>query len=415
MSGIDFFKSVTEAPVDPILGIETAYKADPSPTKVNLGVGAYRTEEGLPHVFSLVREIERKMAFDPALNKEYNPIDGKAELKELTQLLVFGDCKAFKEKRIASAQTLSGTGALKIAGDFLYKTYQDANPSEKAVKQTIHVSKPTWGNHHQIFRMAGLEVAEYPYWNAEKLDIDFDAMLDGIKKIPSGEAVLLHPVAHNPTGMDLSRDQWKKVLNLIIERKLIPVLDTAYQGFATGDLDADAWAIRLFEESGIQLIVCQSFAKNMSLYGERIGMLHIVCQNTDQARIVLSQVKRACRANYSTPPIHGGQIVYEILSNRPNYILWKNELKSLADRIKSMRALLRSEIEKLATPGNWSHVTQQTGMFSFTGLTPQQSKAMATKHHVYMVTNGRISLAGLSTKNVEHVAKAIDDVVRTVV
>eukprot|EP00923_Selenidium_pygospionis_P027824 GHVN01050331.1.p1 GENE.GHVN01050331.1~~GHVN01050331.1.p1 ORF type:complete len:429 (+),score=76.18 GHVN01050331.1:50-1288(+) len=407
MPSRDFFSAVEAAPPDVVFSVEMAFRADTDPRKVNLGVGAYRTEEGKPHVFKVVRDVEKKIVNEEALDKEYTTIDGKAELKALTQAIVFGDgCTAAKEKRVISLQSLSGTGALKIAGDFLHRCCPEIN--------TVYLSDPTWGNHHQIFKSCGMSILQYPYWNEEKRNLNFPAMIASLKNAKSGQAIVLHTVAHNPTGIDPTKEQWQQILDVVIEMQLLPILDTAYQGFASGDLEADGYAIRLFEKSGINMIVCQSFAKIMGLYGERIGMLHMVCRTPEEAAKVMSQVKICCRMNYSTPPIHGAHLLHRVLSSEENRKMWKEELTSLAKRLNNVRGRLRTEIEKLGTPGDWSHIDSQIGMFSYTGLTPDQCKAMADRHHIYMLSSGRISLAGANNSNVAYIAKAMDDVVRNV-
>ena len=323
--------------------------------------------------------------------KEYSPIDGQAPNKELTQALIFGNnAPIVSSGRIASAQALSGTGSLRVAGDFI-KTYL---PDSKA----IYLPDPSWGNHKAIFTKAGLEVKTYPYWDAEQKNLNFAGMLQGIQSAPRGSIILLHSVAHNPTGIDPTTDQWKQVVEACKRGGLIPMIDNAYQGFASGCLDKDAAATRMFGDSGMEFFICQSFAKNMGLYGERVGMLHVVCSDKDIAAKVLSQLKLVIRPMYSSPPIHGAQLVNRILGDATLRSKWAGEVKGMADRINDMRGKLRSAIEKMGTPGQWNHITDQIGMFSFTGLSKNQCELLIDKWHIYLLKNGRISMAGVRTK-----------------
>jgi len=399
---------MVEAPADPILKTATDYAADPSPNKVNLGIGAYRTEEGKPYILPAVRDAEVEMLKELGgkQNKEYSSIDGPAELKTLTQSLVFGaDSPAFKSGRICSVQALSGTGSLRVCGEFIKAHLPQA--------KTIYISDPTWGNHFAIFERAGIETATYPYFDSKTLGFDFAGMMKTLKSAPAGSVILLHACAHNPTGVDPSEDQWKQIATVCKERKLIPLMDSAYQGYATGDLDTDAYAIRLFESMGMEFFLCQSFAKNLGLYGERIGMLHIVCSDADKAKKVLSQLKLVIRPMYSNPPIHGAQLVIKILGDAERCNAWKQQLAEMATRIHEVRALLRGGLEKKGTPGKWDHITSQIGMFSYTGLSEPMCERLIKEHHIYLLKSGRISMAGLNKGNMEYMVNAVDEVVRT--
>jgi len=402
------FERIPEAPVDPILGTTLAYNADPDPRKVNLGVGAYRTEEGRPLVLGVVREAEEEMLKElgTTVNKEYSTIDGPPELKALTQKLVFGDAGAVREDRIASVQALSGTGALRVASEFI-KHHMEPRMHE------IWVSDPTWGNHNAIFAMAGLTVKVYPYYKAETKSLDFDGMIKALKGATDGAMVLLHACAHNPTGVDPSEDQWRQLAEVMRAKKLFPLMDSAYQGYASGSLDKDAFAIRLFLSQGFELMLCQSFAKNLGLYGERIGMLHVVCASAAAAKAVLSQLKLVIRPMYSSPPKRGAELVVRVLGSEARFKAWQEELAAMASRILEVRSLLRGGLERKGTPGTWRHITDQIGMFSFTGLTPPMCEVLIQKHHIYLLKSGRISLAGLNRGNVDYMVDAIDDAVRT--
>ncbi|KAF4685870.1 hypothetical protein FOZ60_005978 [Perkinsus olseni] len=377
------FESCDLAPPDPILGTATAYKADTFPQKVNLGIGAYRDEEGNPKVLDVVRKVDQQLAADMKVDKEYAPIDGFPALKPLSQRLLFGE----SSDRIASSQALSGTGALRIIGDFCAKHLN---------KPAIYISDPTWGNHLKVFGAAGsgLETRRYPYWDAENRCLDFKGCMDCLSEAPAGSLVLLHAVAHNPTGMDFTHEEWQEIQKLLQERHLIPLLDCAYQGYASGDLDRDAYALRLFYQSGMEFFVAQSFAKNFGLYGERAGMCHLVTKSADLAARALSL------------------IVKTILENPAYEKEWRDELTAISGRIGEMRILLSDGLTAKGTPGTWEHIKKQIGMFSFTGLTVPQCERMINKHHIYMLKNGRISMAGLNKHNIQYVIDAIDECVR---
>jgi aspartate aminotransferase len=373
--------------VDPILGTTIAWKNDKDPQKMNLGVGAYRTEEEKPYVFEVVKQAEKEIfeeLMSGVVNKEYLPIEGHAGFNECSKKLIFGEnCNSLD--RIVTVQAISGTGALRVGGEFL----------RKFVPSTIHVPRPTWATHHSIFGNSGLKVAEYPYYNPKGRNFDSAGMLQYLHTLPAGSLVLLHAAAHNPTGVDPTQEQWRHIADVMKTKKLIPFFDTAYQGFASGCLQKDAYPIRLFNEHGFQMIVAQSYAKNMGLYGERIGALHVVCHNKKTAEKVLSQLKLVIRPMYSNPPAHGALIVHKVLSKKENYEKWAQELASVSKRIIDVRDLLRKKLEELKTPGTWEHITDQIGMFSYTGLSEKICETLINKYHVYMLKNGRISLVNI--------------------
>lgn len=404
---MSLFSHIPEAPIDPILGTTQMFNADTDPRKVNLGVGAYRTEDGKPFVLDVVREAEDEMLKElgSKINKEYSTIDGPGELKTLTQKLVFGDCAAVKDGCIASVQALSGTGALRVASEFV-KTHMAPSMQE------IWVSDPTWGNHNTIFAKAHLTVKTYPYYKAETKSLDFEGMIAALKTATDGAMVLLHACAHNPTGVDPTEDQWRQIMEVMKSKKLFPLMDSAYQGYASGSLDKDAFAIRLFLSEGFEMMMCQSFAKNLGLYGERIGMLHVVCGSADVAKSVLSQLKLVIRPMYSSPPKHGAELVMKILGTEARFSAWQGELTAMANRILEVRSLLREGLEKKGTPGTWNHITDQIGMFSFTGLSPPMCERLIEKHHIYLLKSGRISLAGLNKGNIQYMVDSVDEVVR---
>ncbi|WVZ20846.1 hypothetical protein V8G54_008168 [Vigna mungo] len=383
-----------------IVHVTVAYNKDPSPVKLNLGVGAYRTEEGKPLVLNVVRKVEQLLIND-LLVPDYT-----------VSLLVSGDimrnfleCSVlhYFQNRVTTVQCLSGTGSLRVGGEFLAKHYH---------QRTIYLPTPTWGNHHKVFNLAGLSVKTYRYYAPATRGLDFEGLLEDLGSAPSGSIVLLHACAHNPTGVDPTLEQWEQIRQLIRLKALLPFFDSAYQaslfcGFASGSLDADAQPVRLFVADGGELLVAQSYAKNLGLYGERVGALSIVCKSADVASRVESQLKLVIRPMYSNPPIHGASIVAAILKDGDLFNEWTIELKGMADRIISMRQQLFDALRSRGTPGDWSHIIKQIGMFTFTGLNAEQVSFMTNEYHIYMTSDGRISMAGLSSKTVPHLADAI--------
>ncbi|KAL1823879.1 hypothetical protein ACET3Z_010657 [Daucus carota] len=393
------FANVVRAPEDPILGVTVAYHKDQSPNKLNLGVGAYRTEEGKPLVLNVVKKAEQMLVNDQSRVKEYLPIVGLADFNKLSAKLIFGaDSPAIQENRVATVQCLSGTGSLRVGGEFLARHYHE---------HTVYIPQPTWGNHPKIFTLAGLSVKTYRYYNPETRGLDFKGMLEDLGSAPLGAIVLLHACAHNPTGVDPTIEQWEQIRQLIRSKSLLPFFDSAYQGFASGSLDADAQSVRIFVADGGECLAAQSYAKNMGLYGERVGALSIVCKTADVASKVESQLKLVIRPMYSSPPLHGASIVAAILKDGDLYNEWTLELKAMADRIISMRQELFNALQAKGTPGDWSHIVKQIGMFTFTGLNSEQVTFMTNEYHIYLTSDGRISMAGLSSRTVPHLADAI--------
>lgn len=349
---------------------------------------------------------------DPNLNHEYAPIVGIASFTTKAAELILGgtDSPAIQDKRVASIQTISGTGAVHLGALFLAKFY----PGVKKV----YLSNPTWANHNQIFGNVGIPVATYPYFSKETKGLDFEGMKAAIYGAPDRSVILLHACAHNPTGVDPTLEQWKELAEIIRSKNHFPFFDTAYQGFASGDLMKDNAAVRYFVEQGFELMIAQSFAKNFGLYGERAGCFHFVTGPAPDAQTTIariaSQLAILQRSEISNPPIYGARIASTVLNDPKLYAEWEDNLKTMSGRIIAMRKELRAKLEQLGTPGTWNHITDQIGMFSFTGLTEPQVLKIRADSHVYMTKNGRISMAGLNTQNVEYVAKAIDKVVREV-
>ena len=398
-------------PADPILGLTAAFKKDPAPQKVNLSMGAYRDDNGNPFVLECVREAENRINADRSLNKEYLPVEGDPNFRELTRNFVLGDDHSgLDPAQVSVVQTLSGTGALRVGGEFLRKYLQGEGQPK------IHVSSPTWGNHHNIFRESGLAVESYSYLNEQGTGLDFDGMVSDFEALPNGSCVLLHACAHNPTGVDPSPEQWVTLAEVFKAKNLLPFFDCAYQGYASGNADADAGSIRTFIKAGLQPLIAQSYAKNMGLYGERVGALQIVCTNAERADIVLGHVKQqVIRPMYSSPPLHGARIAAAVLGERELRDMWKVELKTMSERVQGMRTDLRNALESTDTPNehgvvDWSHITHQIGMFAFTGLTKDTVQRLLDEHNVYLTKDGRMSVAGLCSSNIEYVAKAMHSV-----
>jgi len=405
MEDCAFMDDIEAAKPDAILGVSQAFARDTDERKINVSIGAYRTDEGKPLVLKCVKEAEKLLLEDKSLNKEYLKQRGDQDFAKLARELLFGkDCTPIKEDRIASVQSLSGTGALRIGAEFIKRFL----PGRK-----VYYSNPTWGAHKTILSHAGVEGTPYRYWDAAKKNLDIDGMLADIASAPMGSIFLLHAAAHNPTGVDPTKEQWQAISAAMHANGNICWFDSAYQGFATGDLAADAYAITSFANAGHPIIASQSFAKNIGLYGERVGTFSVVCANKGKVAAVLSQLDIIIRNLYSNPPKHGAYIVKKVLSTPALNKMWQEELLSMSLRIQDMRSALKAELLKLGTPGNWDHITSQIGMFSFTGLNPAQCKLMVEKHHIYMLGNGRISMAGVNTKNVKYMAACIDAVVRS--
>ncbi|CAH9074216.1 unnamed protein product [Cuscuta europaea] len=401
------FNHIVRAPEDSILGVTVAYDKDPCSVKLNLGVGAYRTEEGKPLVLNVVRKAEQILVNDRFRIKEYLPITGLVDFNELSAKLILGaDSPAIQDNRVTTVQCLSGTGSLRVGAEFLSIHYH---------QQNIYIPQPTWGNHSKVFTLAGLSVNTYRYYDPVTRGLDIEGLLEDLRSAPSGAIVLLHACAHNPTGVDPTANQWEQIRKLMRSRSLLPFFDSAYQGFASGSLDGDAHSVRLFVADGGECLIAQSYAKNMGLYGERVGALSIVCKNPDVASRVESQLKLVIRPMYSNPPLHGASIVAAILKDRNMYEEWTIELKAMADRIITVRHQLFDALCARGTPGDWSHIIKQIGMFTFTGLNMKQVAFMRKEFHIYMTSDGRISMAGLSSKTVPHLAGAIHAAVTRIV
>ena len=393
-----FFSNVALAPSDPILGLTESYKADTRTQKVNLGVGVYFDENGKIPLLSCVQKAEAALIAHKS-PRAYQAIHGQPEHHKQIQKLIFGDNHPIlSSETLLTAQSIAGTGALKLGADLL---------KHHVGIQEIYLPNPSWENHRAIFETAGLKVNQYHYYDPKTRQIDFDALMDSLKKIPPSSVVLLHVCCHNPTGADLSMEQWQNCLSLIQQCGHLPFFDMAYQGFAQG-IAEDTAPLRFFANQGYPCLIASSFSKTLSLYGERIGALTLIQSTATEAKNVLSQLKRVIRTNYSNPPIYPAKIVTEILSSPSLRALWDEELAFMRNRIKEMRAAL---VKKLSESNlSFDFINQQNGMFSYTGLTPTQVEKLRQDFGIYAVSTGRINVAALNAANVDYVADAISKV-----
>jgi len=395
------FSTLPMAARDPILGLNEAYAADTRTGKVNLGVGVYYDDNGKLPLLASVRQAEtQRNAASPAHG--YLPIDGIASYNACVQTLLFGaDSALISGQRVATVQALGGTGALKVGADLLRRFLPDAQ---------VWISDPSWENHKALFEGAGFTVNTYPYYDANTQGVRGEDMIASLNALPAQSIVVLHACCHNPTGVDLSSQQWSRVVKACVDRQLMPFLDIAYQGFGDG-IEADAAAVRQFAQAGIDFLVSSSFSKSFSLYGERVGALSVVAQDKDEAARILSQLKRVVRTNYSNPPTHGGAVVSTILSSPELRALWEQELAGMRDRIRAMRTGLVDRLAQRGVKRNFDFVTRQRGMFSYSGLTSAQVDRLREEFGIYAVSTGRICLAALNNQNIDAVADAIAKVI----
>jgi len=394
------FHHVPLAPVDPVFGTSLAFQADPHPDKINLGVGAYRTNDGKPWILPCVRKAEERI-LKSDVNHEYLPIDGLKELLTVSARLILGEFAEKNPDKVVSVQSLSGTGALRIGGEFI---------SKWLTGRTVYISDPTWSNHKSVFANSGLKHSDYKYFSSKTLGLDYEGMIGDLKKAPEGSIILLHACAHNPTGVDPTPEQWQGIAEVMKTHKLFPFFDCAYQGFATGSLERDRYAMELFSKLGFEMIIAQSYAKNFGMYGERIGCFHVVC-HPENAEPVRSQLKLVVRAMYSNPPSYGARIVTTVVNDPELFQEWKENLLTMSGRINQVRELLYNELKKLGTPGDWSHILNQIGMFTYTGLSETHCDRLTKDYHIYLLKSGRISMAGINTHNAVYLAKSIHSVV----
>ena len=388
------FNTLELLPPDPVLGIPVLFQQDLHPKKVNLSVGAYQDGEGRSYVLEAVRDAESRIAASKPL-KNYLPIEGDPEYIALTAKLIFGD---FEPERFFGAQCVGGTSALRLGADFLVRN---------KVK-VIAVSNPSWPNHAPIFKQAGLEVVEYPYYNPQIHQIEFSRLIDSLKKLPKESAVLLQGCCHNPTGMDLEFPQWQELFKTMQNLNLLPFFDFAYQGFGEG-LDADAKAIRFFASQGIEMVIAYSFSKNMGLYGERAGFFGVLMDRSSKGQVA-SQVKQLIRSNYSNPPIHPARIVTTILKDAELKKEWERELNTMRERVQCMREALAFGLSAAGAQKDFSFLLRQKGVFSYSGLTFDEVQSLRNEWGIYLLDNGRMNVAGINAGNLDSITKAMTNV-----
>ena len=397
---MSLFTTVQMAPRDPILGINDAFAADNNPSKVNLGVGVYYDDNGKLPLLQCVQAAEKQMMATPKA-RGYLPIDGIAAYDSAVKALVFGaESEPVKSGRIATAQGIGGTGGLKIGADFLKKLNPDAK---------VLISDPSWENHRALFQQAGFVVENYPYYDADKRGINFDGMLAALNAAPAGTIVVLHACCHNPTGYDITAEQWDSVIAIVKSRDLTPFLDMAYQGFGHG-ITEDGAVIGKFVTAGLSFFVSTSFSKSFSLYGERVGALSVLCESKEEADRVLSQIKVVIRTNYSNPHIHGGTIVATVLNTPELRAQWEQELTEMRQRIKAMRRKLVEGLQAAGVKQDMSFITHQIGMFSYSGLSKDQMVRLRSEFGVYGTDTGRMCVAALNSKNIDYVCASIAQV-----
>uniref|UniRef100_A0A4W5R184 Aspartate aminotransferase n=1 Tax=Hucho hucho TaxID=62062 RepID=A0A4W5R184_9TELE len=398
-----WWSEVQMGPPDPILGVSEAYKRDTNSKKINLGVGAYRDDQGKPYVLSCVRKAEAQIAAKK-LDKEYLAIGGLGDFTKACAKLALGDDnEVIKSGRVS--QAFPGTSDVLIPQHRLESRFHTE-------ARDVYLPKPSWGNHTPIFKDAGMQLKAYTYYDPKTCGFDFQGALNDISKIPEKSVIMLHACAHNPTGVDPRPEQWKEIADLVKKRNLLVFFDMAYQGFASGDIDRDAWAVRYFIEQGHNIVLSQSFAKNMGLYGERVGGFTVVCKDAEEANRVESQLKILIRPIYSNPPMNGARIAATILNTPDLYKEWLGEVHGMANRIITMRELLVANLKKEGSTRNWKHVIDQIGMFCFTGLKPEQVERLTKEFSVYMTKDGRISMAGVTSGNVGYLAQGIHAVTK---
>jgi len=394
------FERLDMAPPDAILGLTEAFKKDPNPKKINLGVGIFKDAANQTPVLDSVKRAEEAL-LRTETSKTYLPIPGAPEYAAAVQALVFGaEHEIIASKRAATAHTPGGTGALRVAADFIKRMLPG---------KAIWVSEPTWENHVNIFRSAGLDVCTYPYYDAQNKRLNFEGMRNTLAQAPEGDVLLLHACCHNPSGMDPDAAQWAEIAKIVQDRGLLPLVDFAYQGFGDG-IEEDAAGLRQLCTPGCELLICSSFSKNFGLYNERCGALTAVGASSGAAQKAFSHIKACIRANYSNPPSHGGAIVTTILSDPELRKLWESEVRAMRDRINGMRKLFVETLKTKGVPGDFSFITAQKGMFSFSGLTRAQVDRLREEYAIYIVGSGRINVAGMTEQNMGALCEAIAEV-----
>ena len=404
----DRYRDLPVPKEDVVFALNSRAKKDKDQRKVNLVIGAYRDAHGKPMVLRSVRKAEQDLVNqEPPLDKEYQDIDGhKGFLKESVKLLL-GRFLSTPDRlaRVAAVQTLSGTGAIRIAGELMRQTLPLTTP--------VYISDPTWPNHPTIFQECGFtRIIKYRYFDRRTNLCDFDGMYADLADAPKEAIVVFHLCAHNPTGADPSPLQWEELANLCLKKHFNIIFDSAYQGYASGSLQRDAYAARLFAEKGIEFSTAQSYSKNMGLYGERIGCFSVLCGSEKSAQLLTGLLKNIIRPMYSNPPLHGARLAHSIMSDPERRADWESELKSMAERIQYMRKTVYLELLRLKTPGKWDHIVKQIGMFSYLGLSVAQCQRLQSDYHIYLMNTGRVNIAGLTKDTAIYLARCIHAVVQ---
>ncbi|QOF68776.1 aspartate/tyrosine/aromatic aminotransferase [Actinobacillus sp. GY-402] len=391
------FENIKAAPADPILGLGEAFKAETRPQKINLGIGVYKDAQGFTPIMKAVKAAETRL-LEKENSKNYLSIDGVQEFNALTQALLFGaDSDIIADKRARTVQSLGGTGALRIAAEFVKR---------QTKAQNVWISTPTWPNHNAIFNAVGMTIRDYRWYDAEKKALDWDNLLADLANADSGDVVLLHGCCHNPTGIDPTPEQWQHLAELSVKKGWLPLFDFAYQGLGNG-LDEDAVGLRTFAKYHKELLICSSYSKNFGLYSERVGAFTLVAENSDIAGTALTQVKSIIRTIYSNPASHGASTVATVLADPALREQWNIELTEMRNRIKQMRNKLAALLKEFGAQQDFSFITEQNGMFSFSGLTPEQVDRLKNEFAIYAVRSGRINVAGITEDNIRYLCESI--------
>ena len=400
----DIFSHLPKLPPDAIFGLVTAFNQDTNPKKISLSAGTYKDDDNQPYILQCVRKAQ-EIHLNKKMDMEYLGIDGHPSfIKNSLKIAYTEDNKSLKNGEIAGIQTLSGTGALYIGMKFLKDSYK--------VSDTILLPDPTWPNHMGVASLAGLKTQKYRYYDLKNSKLDLNGYLEDLDKAPNGSIVLLHSCAHNPTGMDPTHDEWLQIFKVLKKKNHLAFFDNAYQGFASGDLDKDAWAIRHYAADGNRMFLCQSYAKNFGLYGQRVGCFSAVNKSKEETEIIMGHLKSIARRMYSNPPKYGAQIVDIVLNDPALYQTWKDDLVLMSSRIQDMRFALHKNLIETGSKINWDHITKQIGMFAYTGLNKDQVLKLRKEESIYFTEDGRISISGLNTKNVKRVAECFHNVTK---
>ena len=395
------FSELKPLPTDPILGLMAAYKQDTNPNKIDLGVGVYKDEQGNTPVLRAVKKAEA-FRLENETTKSYIGLAGNLDFCQKMETLLLGEHSTLLANRVRTAQAPGGTGALRVAAEFIKRCNTDA---------TVWVTTPTWANHISLFEAAGLTVKEYPYYDYENKGLLFDEMIDTLKQVPKGDVVLLHACCHNPSGMDLNEEQWKIVAELAKEVGFTPLIDIAYQGFGAS-LDEDAKGLRLLADAVDELIICSSCSKNFGLYRERIGACSIIAKDSANADISNSVLLSVVRSIYSMPPAHGADIVNTILGSTELTQEWYDELDEMRNRINGLRTLIKDSLAAQGVAQDFSFIDKQNGMFSFLGINKEQIERLQKEYAIYIVGSSRVNVAGVSQANIEYFSKAVAEVLK---